>query len=256
MNEDDNNDLSIQPSPISRFLGAIFPRMPDFYRLLNDQCDLVTDATDVFVTYMETSDQAAAERVRQMEHAGDKLKARNIEILNRSFSTPFDREDIYRAIESVDEGLNYLKTTVREMEILEIKPDAHMLEIAQLLRDSAKSLQAGFSKLKHAPENAEIDATAVTKNERLVEKVYRRAIADLFEPKSYLHALAQERRETDEDIALLLGSMDKASTEAVARGLSFIMEILKRREIYRHLSNTSDHMAHASSILRDIIVKM
>jgi len=29
--------------------------------------------------------------------------------------------------------------------------------------------------------------------------------------------------------------------------------MLKRREIYRHLSNASDHVAHAAQILQDIV---
>jgi len=254
-----DNEASPMPdsstSRFSRLLSALFPRMPDFHGLLNDQCDLVVRAMDEFVAFMETGDAAKAKEVRRLEHEGDKLKARNIDVLNRSFSTPFDREDIYRAITTIDEGLNYAKTTVREMEVLGIEPDTHMLEIARLLHQGAKALQTGFARLKANPLAAERDTAAVRKTERQTEKVYRKAIAELFDPEHYAQELAERRREPGEYLELLLEPMDQAGCSSVAKGLSFVMEALKRREIYRHLSNAADHLAHAGDILHDIVVK-
>ncbi len=241
--------------PLTRILNAMFPRMPDFDRLLNDQCILVVRAMDALVAHMETGDKAMAEQVRQLEHQGDRLKTRNIDVLNRSFSTPYDREDIYRAIAAIDESLNYAKTTVREMEILGVEPGPHMLEMATLLHRGAAALQAGFGKLKRHPLDAEHDAVAVHKTERQVEKVYRRAIAELFDPRHYVQDLAARRKAPGDDLALLLEPMDQTGCGAVVTGLSFVMEALKRREVYRHLSNASDHLAHAGDILHDIVVK-
>lgn len=242
-------------SRFSRLLSAMFPRMPDFHGLLNDQCDLVVSSMDEFVAFMETEDEVKASEVCRLEHEGDKLKARNIDVLNRSFSTPFDREDIYRAITTIDEGLNYAKTTVQEIEILGVKPDTHMLEMARLLHQGAKALQSGFAKLKANPLAAERDAAAVRKTERQAEKVYRQAIAELFDPEHYLRDLAARHKVPAEDLNLLLQPMDQAGCSAVVNGLSFIMEALKRRELYRHLSNAADHLAHAGDILHDIVVK-
>ena len=67
--------------------------------------------------------------------------------------------------------------------------------------------------------------------------------------------LAAQRKEPGEDLELLLGSMDQAGCSSVVKGFSFAMEALKRREIYRHLSDAADHIAHAGDILHDIIVK-
>ena len=255
MENDEATMPGTSPPRVSALLNAMFPRMPDFHGLLNDQCDLVVRAMDEFVAFMETGDAAKAKKVRQLEHEGDKLKARNIDVLNRSFSTPFDREDIYRAITTIDEGLNYAKTTVREMEVLGIEPDTHMLEIARLLHQGAKALQTGFARLKANTLAAERDTAAVRKTERQTEKVYRKAIAELFDPEHYAQELAERRREPGEDLELLLEPMDQAGCSSVAKGLSFVMEALKRREIYRHLSNAADHLAHAGDILHDIVVK-
>ncbi len=255
MENEANPKTGTLTSRFSRLLSAMFPRMPDFHGLLNDQCDLVVRAMDEFVAFMETGHASKAKEVRQLEHEGDKLKARNIDVLNRSFSTPFDREDIYRAITTIDEGLNYAKTTVREMEILGVEPDTHMLEMARLLHQGAKALQTGYARLKANPLGAEHDAAALRKTERQAEKIYRQAIAELFDPEHYVRDLAARRKEPGEDLELLLEPMDQTGCSSVAKGLSFVMEALKRREIYRHLSNAADHLAHAGDILHDIVVK-
>ena len=150
-----------------------------------------------------------------------------------------DREDIFRAIMAIDEVLNYAKTTVREMEALEIKPDQHMIAMAQLVRDGAYSLKSGYSKLSTNPMDAEVDAAATRKGERNTEKEYRSALADLFSPDKEIEA------------ALRAGTPG-----AQADAFLHMMEVLKRREVYRHLSNAADKLEHAGSVLHDIVVQI
>jgi uncharacterized protein Yka (UPF0111/DUF47 family) len=242
-------------SRLSKIINSVFPRTPDFYSMLNDQCDVVVQAMEMLAAYMQTGEQKRADDVRRLEHEGDILKIRNIDTLNRSFSTPFDREDIYRAITSIDEGLNYAKTTVREMEILGIEPDAQMLEMAKLLQSSAQKLQSGFATLKKDPSLAEQSTAAVQKVERQVEKLYRNAISQLFNAKYYAAKPPAELSNNEDDFLHLLDPLNDTDCRAAARGLAYVMEVLKRREIYRHLSNASDHFAHAGDILHNIIVK-
>ena len=102
-------------SVVTRIVDRVFPRMPDFYGLINEQCDVAVAAMEAFVLYMETGHAEKAAEVRHLEKAGDDLKDRNNDMLNKAFATPMDREDIYRAIISVDHIINYAKTTVREM---------------------------------------------------------------------------------------------------------------------------------------------
>ncbi len=222
----------------SRFLDRIFPRMPDFYGLINEQCDVVVEGMEALVAFMEDGSPEKAQRVRQIEKRGDELKARNLDILNRAFSTPMDREDIHRAIVSVDEILNYAKTTTREMEVLELKPDAYTLEMAVLLRDGAECLKEGYHKLSSDPLAAEEDSKRARKAERRTEKTYRRALAELFKV---------------DDLVTMLEAHEKG---AEARALLAVVRIFKYREIYRHMSNGADRVEHAGEVLHDIVVKI
>ncbi len=227
-------------SATQRILDRVFPRTPDFFRLLTEQTAILVKAMDEFVAFMqEEGAKARGKAVRQLEHEGDELKERNLDILNRAFSTPMDREDIYRAITTIDHIINYSKTTVREFEVLDLKPDAHTLAMAEILRDGAHSLHAGFSKLATDPAAAEADAQATRKAERRIEKIYRGALAELFGQAT-----------------LMEEALKHGDKHAEAKAMHVVVETFKRREVYRHLSNAGDRLAHAGEVLHDIIVKL
>lgn len=222
----------------AKLMNQVFPRVPNFYGMLDEQCEVLVKTTVALVEFMETGDEAKTLIVRELEHQGDALKARNLEVLAEAFATQMDREDMYRAISSVDMIVNYLKTTVREMELLAIKPDQFTLEMANLLREGAEALKRGYGKLAVDPTLAEEDALAVGKAERNIEKSYRRAIAALFSAEEHMEKL------------------QNASNQAQADALAHVMETFKRREIYRHMSNAGDQMANAGTVLHDIVVQI
>jgi len=58
-------------SVVTRLVDRVFPRMPDFYGLINEQCDAAVEAMEVFVTFMEKGDEESALRVREMEKKGE-----------------------------------------------------------------------------------------------------------------------------------------------------------------------------------------
>jgi uncharacterized protein Yka (UPF0111/DUF47 family) len=225
-------------SIVTKLVDRVFPRMPDFYGLINEQCDLVCAALDIFVNFMETGDMELGTQVRVKEKEGDELKMRQMGILNNAFATPLDREDIYRAIVAIDEILNYAKTTVREIEALEIKPDNHMADMARQMRDGTQALRDGFRKLGSNPMEGEEYAAAARKAERNTEKLYRAALAELFR--------------ADDHIAALNENVSGSKAEAMLH----VINIFKRREIYRHLSNAADRLEHAAAVLHDIIVQV
>lgn len=226
-------------NPVVRLIDRVFPRMPDFYGLMDEQCALMVSAMEEFVDFMRTgSPENALHVAGTLEKKGDELKRRNMQFLAKSFATPIDREEIYRAIEGIDHVINYAKTTIKEMEAFEVSPDAHTLEMAIYLKEGAEALHAGFEKLGSGPAEAEADAMAARKAERRVEKAYRKALTELFAAEESHSAL-------------------QAKAEASASdALRAVTELLKRREIYRHLSNAADRMAHAGQTLHDIIVKI
>jgi hypothetical protein len=130
----------ISESGISRLVGRVFPKTPDFFGLLQAQSSLAVVAMATLVEFMDTGEKAQGKQVKHMEHEGDVLKEQSMAALNRAFSTPIDREDLYRAISTLHHVVNYAKTTVREMEVLRVEPDTHTLTMSQLLHQGALAL--------------------------------------------------------------------------------------------------------------------
>jgi len=212
------NDAQHQ-SLLARLFLRFFPATPDFFAMLAEQSSQVEHTVNLLVRFMDTGDAAVGERIREDEHAADKVKVRNIHTLNEAFSTPMDREDIYRAIVTLDEVVNYCKDAVSEMHALGLDPDGITLEMAVLLHEGVVALKEGFALLGKTPADAAIYADAARKAERKVEKLYRRALAQLFTGDDYIH-------------------------------------MFKRREIYRHLTNSAERMSACANTLHDIVVKM
>lgn len=225
------------PSALRRWVQKLFPVAPDFYALLNDQCDLAVRTTEALVEFLRDADPVTGKAIRDLEHQGDDLKRRNLDILNRSFSTTLDREDIDRGIRSIDEILNYAKTTVREVEALQVTPDEDMAEMAARIHEGTQALCRGYRLLGKDAEAAEAEAYVAHKAERNTEKIYRRALSRLL----------------DDD--RLAGVVAEAGDDGTIEAMREVVRIFRRREIYRHLSNAADRLALAGNFLHDTIVK-
>lgn len=233
--------------PLLGWLKArLLPEVADFHALLVEHCAVTTEGARRLEALLRDGDPAQGIEVRRLEHEGDRIKARNLETLHRSFATPMDREDIYDATMAIDEILNYAKACVRELEVLEVSPDARMAEMARRLVEGAEALEEGFRSLRHEPARADRHGELARKSEREIEKVYRSALAELFDPERQLDRLKS------------LSAAGASSAEIDRRSLEtlvIVTQMMKRREIYRHLSNAADHVAHAAQVLEDIVAK-
>lgn len=206
-------------SVVHRILDHVFPKAPDFFTLLGHQASQVTHTVNLLVDFMGTHDREIAKHIKRDEHEADVIKIGNIHTLNEAFSTPIDREDIYRAIMDLDDIVNFCKDTVSEMDVLGVAPDRYTYEMASCLREGVESLAAGFGILGSQPLEAAHNADVTRKAERKVEKLYRKALAELFQGDDFLN-------------------------------------MFKRREIYQHLARAADRMAHCANTLHDIVVKI
>ncbi len=193
-----------------------------FIELLHEQATLTLEGMDALCRYLATYDQSASEQVTRKEKEADEVRRIFIDELNRTFVTPFDREDLFALSRSIDDVVDYAYTTVSEMEILNVEPTVYMQRMATLLRDAAYELLMAVDRLERHPNVAAEHAQRAKALENRVEGVYREALADLF---SHVHDLQQ------------------------------VVRMLKLREVYRHLSNAADRGDEAANIIANIVVK-
>lgn len=235
---------------------SLFPRTPDFNVLLNRQCELVEQCTGALLEYMSNGDDAHADKVIELERRGDAIRVENMTILYQTFATPYDREDIYRSIAALDEIVNYAKSTIREMRGLKVPPDEHTHAMAKLLHEGAQSLKQGYARLAEHPLLAEVDAESARRMERETEQIYRQALSELFDAQHYMETLTPEQQEVAESLDVLMHELGRREVAAVGSAVGFVLEIMKRREVYRHMSNAADRVVGAGNVLHDIVAKI
>ena len=202
--------------------GFFKKREKIFHQLMEQQASITHEGLGLLVRYLETHDSALEEEVERKESEADAVRRNLIDELNRTFVTPFDREDIFALSRSIDNVMDYARTTVSEMVILKVKPTPFIRRMAALLKDAAHELLQAVQRLEKDPDLANEHAKRAKTLENQVEAVYREAIADLFSGPEDIH---------------------------------HVMEMLKLREVYRHLSNAADRCAEAGDFVADIVVK-
>jgi len=193
-----------------------------FIELLIKQAEYAVEGLQTLLKYVQEPDPALAQRVTELEKEADEVRRILIDELNRTFVTPIDREDIFALSLTVDDILDYANTTVEEMNLLEIQPNTYIERIVSLLTDAAREIHMGVLRLEDHPNVANDHAVRAKALENRVETVYREAIADLFH---------------------------------MPRDVDHIVEMLKLREVYRHLSNAADRGDAAANVIGDIVVK-
>lgn len=199
------------------------PRQDNFLRLIIEQATKTLEGMEALEEYMRNNDRETAKRVVQAEKEADELRRILVDELNRTFVTPIDREDIFALSRAIDDILDYGYSTVDEMSILDVAPNPHLQRMASLLKDAATEIHSATLRLADHPGVAYEHAMRAKALENRVESIYREALADLFQgPATSEH----------------------------------IIEMLKLRELYRHLSNSADRGDEAANVITDIVVKM
>ena len=216
------SNLSVAKTSITRrILHRVFPKVPNFFALLAEQSAHVDLSAGLLAEYMGADSSQAAKKIVEAEYEGDRLKIRNLTLLNEAFSTPIDREDLHRAIINLDEIINSCKSIVVEMDsaVLALKPDKYCLEMAVHLKSGVEAVSAGYGRLGSDPKLGRADAEKADKAVRNLTRTHRRALAELFQDTDFHN-------------------------------------IFRRKEIYSELRGAGDRLNVCNSTLLDIVVTL
>lgn len=204
-------------------LKDLFKKKPDRFRqLLAEQAAKTLEGVQLLEQYVRAPSPEIVDALRRAEKEADELRRILIDELNRTFATPFDREDIFGLSRAIDDIIDYAHTSVDEMALFNVQPTPDIVAIVKLLADAAAEIHLAVLRLSDHPGVAIEHAKRAKALENRVEDLYRQALAHLFE--------------------------DVKTIEDVNR-------VLKLREIFRHLSNSADRGDEAANLISDIVVK-
>ncbi len=170
-------------------MGAVMfrliPKEQAFFDLFEEAARNVHAGANALVALLENYGDLAARaaRIKEIEHAGDKLTHATIDKLNRTFITPIDREDIHRLISRLDDVLDSIDTAVGRMTLYKIeKPTEDVKAMAGVLVQATAILVDLMTSLRTIRKPAEIQAKCIEVHtmENEGDRIGQHALAALF----------------------------------------------------------------------------
>ena len=200
------------------------PRDEKFYDFFENSVTTVvegaTQLEDLIRDFREVS--LKAKKIKDTEHEGDVITHDTIEMLNRTFVTPLDREDIHNLISSLDDVLDYIEACAERLSLFRIgkTTEEAMLLVGVLVKTVKEMAQAVFKLrgLKGA-DSIMKNCIEINRLENEGDYVCRAAVAKLFEP------------ENDP------------------------LYVIKWKEIYETLENAIDRCEDVANVLEGIMLK-
>ncbi len=190
--------------------------------LLQNQANNLVNASKVLLeligNYSTLNEKNAI--LKNLEHEGDQLTHRLFTIIDRTFITPLDKEDISELTSAIDQVLDGTYGASDRLVLLKIqRPSQYMQEFANLLLTACQEIYKGVVELhKGKPESLLEHSKAISNCEHEGDNIYRLAIANLF----------------DKDDAI---------------------EIIKLKEIYETLESALDRCRDVADVIEDIALK-
>jgi uncharacterized protein len=118
--------------------------------------------------------------IRESEHEGDRLTHEVIGLLNRTFVTPFDRDDMYRLAGALDDICDHVDEAADNIDAYEVgEVPARALEQAQVVYRAAAHLHEAIEVLEGFKDSSK-QLFAIRELEDEGDRLSREAIADLF----------------------------------------------------------------------------
>jgi predicted phosphate transport protein (TIGR00153 family) len=161
---------------------SLVPRERRFYQLFDQHVTSIIAASQLLRDGLDDLPSLAEKQVaiKDLEHAGDEVTHELVRTLNRTFVTPFDREDIYALASGLDDVLDYIEEIGDTVNLYKIEriPSAAK-EMVELICSAVLELQKGVGKLEGL-KGVEEHGIEVHRLENLGDTASRRAIGELF----------------------------------------------------------------------------
>lgn len=174
---------------LDNILKFFVPKDHSFYPLFEEAANNLVKASELLLQLLSTSDLEEQERIskeiKDVEHIGDEITDKTYLQLNKSFITPFDREDIHELTAHIDDVVDSINGVSRR--ICLYKPKKLMpvyMQMAEIIVTGAKEIRICVHSLNDAAANRIAitkSCEKVTEIEHKADEFYYIAIAELFD---------------------------------------------------------------------------
>jgi uncharacterized protein len=160
----------------------VIPRERAFYGLLEEAAANVVEGARALLDLVNDLPNGAEHRARveAIEHAGDDVTHRIMELLNTTFVTPFDRSDIHELASSLDDILDAAHAVADLLVLHQIEePLPPFRQQCAILVDAAETVAGAIGGLWSLRASERV-LVAITRLERDGDHVFRRGLAELY----------------------------------------------------------------------------
>lgn len=201
---------------------SFLPKEDTYFLFFSEMTEKIQEAADILVEMMNDPDRnygSYLKRMKDVEHSCDELAHKLTTKLNKSFITPFDREDIYHLSVALDDICDYIDAGARAMVMYGItEANAHSKQLARIIQDLSKEIHGAVLLLKKA-NGMNKYFMEVHRLENEADEVYFRAIGELF-------------KDTKDPV-----------------------EVIRWKEVYEILENATDRCESVANIIESIVLK-
>jgi len=201
---------------------SLLPREDAYFTLFSQMTAKMQEASNALVelTQGDPADyEAVAKKIKDAEHGCDSITHELTTKLNKSFITPFDREDIFALSVALDDVVDYIDAGARAILMYDIKEmSEHAKHLAKVIQSLTIEINSAVSLLSK-PNNMNQHIVEIHRLENEADDVYFRAIGELFHN----------------------------TTDALT--------VIKWKELYEILENGTDRCESVANIIESIMLK-
>lgn len=205
-------------------MGLFLPKQTDFFELFAKQQKVLNEIAELFIELANNYGnlEEFAKKAKVIEKEGDNVTHEIIDRLNKSFITPFDREDIYSLAMEFDDIVDALENVFHNLYLYKISEKPKTLgQFAPLIKEASSHLSLMLSALA---------------NKKLTEQLSQAKIA--------IHNIEDQ---ADDFYAEGLSELFEHNTDAIV--------VIKHKDILENLEKVADKMQRMSDVIENIVVK-
>jgi predicted phosphate transport protein (TIGR00153 family) len=201
---------------------SLLPREDEYFSLFSQMTAKMQEASNALVELTQSNFadfEALVKKVKDAEHGCDTITHEITTKLNKSFITPFDREDIFTLAVALDDVVDYIDAGARAILMYDIREmSEHAKHLAKVIQSLTIEINSAISMLGK-PNNINQHIVEIHRLENEADDVYFRAIGELF------------HNETD------------------------AITLIKWKELYEILENGTDKCETVANIIESVILK-
>ncbi len=212
---------------VNTFFQKLVPKDKKFFPLFESAAENILQAAvllqKVFITEDRDQKEMLFREIKDLEVRGDDIAHHIFDEMDKTFVTPFDREDIHKLTSSLDNVLDFINGSSQRLRLYKPKSISDEFSLFPvIILNGCKEIKKAIFELRNMKKPQKINAACVKINEleNQADDLYHQLISDLFE------------NEKD------------------------AIELIKKKEVLQTMERATDRIEDVADSLKTILIKM